>query len=751
MQTKKSALGAVAALTIAIFAISAFLISSEISWQYKKHISAFKDSGWMFTDLERKLNALDAAYRNFKDTPTADNHAELVHALNSFDGQLTATLEVSKNNPVLHDPVVGNFTARIRDIQHDFREDIKNFDLKNKEESAHLDEHMVFLKNAIEGITTKILTNDFTLINADTPRPDDTRLILLFVMMATSGAGLIAFLMQHAVRSQKLAQEALNNESLLRNRLAAIEAASDGIGIVDREGRLLYMNAALARLHAIDNPAEYLGKSMRALYTPKGQAALDNEVFPFLLKHGSWRGESPVVQTTGNIIHTELSLTLLPDGSMIGTARDITDRKKAEAEQKSLQEQFYQAQKMEALGRLAGGIAHDFNNILAAIVGYAEFLTEDLEKDSEQNRFASRILKASHKAQDLVDQILAFSRKSRVVRERIDLAETLNEIASLLDPLLPQTVALHKKIDAHDMNVLANNSQINQVLMNLCVNAIDAMEGAQGKLEISLNTPGKAEMENLCISDGGGAKKDAVPLRITDCGQDAARLIAGRANPGMRYCCISIRDTGTGISRDLMEKIFEPFFTTKDVGKGTGLGLSAVLGIIAAHEGCLVLESKIGAGSRFCIYLPVAEKDTGYSENEKNMHKPLGTETILIVDDEADVGDMLTNAFERLGYNAVYCGSGHEAVEQISENPGHFQIVITDYSMPGMNGLEMANLIHDADKNLPVIVLSGFSGRNIEEFLSFPGVRAAFKKPVNVAEVSQALRALLDERNKSAK
>lgn len=748
MKIEKSALGAVVALTILIFSTSAFLVFSEISSRYDRHISIYKDSGWMFTDLERKLNALEAAYHDFKDNPDGKTSSRaLTKALDAFDRQLTASLAVSKFNPVMNEPAIRNFITRIQSLQNDFRSDLGNFSPGNQAQDMHLDEHMAFLKTAIQGITTKILINDLSQMKPGETQAYDTRLFLLFIVMAASGAGLTGFLLQQTLRSEKLAIAAQQTEKILSSRLAAIEAASDGIGIVDREGRLVYMNAALARLHAIGDPKAYLGKPMRSLYTPKGQTALDTKVLPLLREHGNWRGESPIVQLNGNVIHTELSLTLLPDGSMIGTARDITDRKKAETEQKSLQEQFYQAQKMEALGRLAGGIAHDFNNILAAIVGYAEFLTEDLNENSEQHRFASRILKAGQKAQDLVEQILAFSRKNRATRESISPADIVNEIVALLEPVLPQTISLKKAIQSRHAQIYANNSQINQVLMNLCVNAVDAMEGGTGSLEISLYAPGRAEMENLALPEGASNETETLALRISEDNGVFARLVAGHVNPEKSYCCISISDTGTGISRDLMEKIFEPFFTTKEAGKGTGLGLSAVLGIIAAHDGCLALESRIGAGSRFNIYLPATQEKAEPSKKRSgDADKPLGSETIMIVDDELDVGDMLVNAFSRLGYDTIYCRSGNDAMELLGNDPDICDIVVSDYSMPGMNGVELAEAVYNLGKGTPVIVLTGFAGRAVEEFLSCPGVRGAFKKPVEIREISRFVRNVLDQR-----
>ena len=287
-------------------------------------------------------------------------------------------------------------------------------------------------------------------------------MMAVFTMMI-SGLGLIFLLLlklRHATKSEMGKKEAL---LLADQRLAAIEAAGDGIGVVDPQGNLAYMNRALMDLHGIDPGAEkeiYIGQSWLTLYSEAGQVQIEQEVMPEVRMHGYWNGDSPIVRRDGRIIEAEMSLTLLPDGGMIGTARDISARKLAEKEKNILQRQVYQAQKMEAIGRMAGGIAHDFNNILSSLTGYADFLVEDLPDKSREQQYASRILSGCSYAQDLVNQILMFSRQSDDARQLVDIRRIFDDTMDMLEHAMPPGVIIKKSVQIDQGVIEANKSRI---------------------------------------------------------------------------------------------------------------------------------------------------------------------------------------------------------------------------------------------------------------------------------------------------
>ena len=376
----------------------------------------------------------------------------------------------------------------------------------------------------------------------------------------------------------------------------------------------------------------------------------------------------------GTTFNQELTLTSLDDGGMVQIVRDISERRKTEDERTRLKEQFHQAQKLEAIGRLAGGIAHDFNNILAAMMGYASFLVEDLDEAAPEHEFAVQLMVAGERAKRLVQQILAFSRSEGVERETVNMIAVMDETLALLRATLPKSINVVTRVDAVSALVHANPTQMSQILMNLCVNGADAIGSAPGELTIGIDMP---------YLDGGCAEG----LRVTQV--QGGELIPARMGPGsrpgssrmwvgvlpigrgrrVRYVRIEVIDTGSGMPVEVMERMLEPFYTTKGIGKGTGLGLAAVHGIISAHRGAMMIESMPGEGTRFNIYLPTIEGAVS-EQAQLAANAPRGCEQILIVDDEDMVSSVLAQGLERLGYEVACCISAEEALERDAGGSG---------------------------------------------------------------------------------
>jgi|GEM_PF-2032478 PAS domain S-box len=398
----------------------------------------------------------------------------------------------------------------------------------------------------------------------------------------------------------------------------------------------------------------------------------------------------------------------------VGVMQDLTERRRAEAEQARLEAQLRQAQKMEAMGNLAGGIAHDFNNILTAIMAHAELLDLELPRTapSQLRESVTEILTASTRAQEMVRQILTFSRKQPVERKRVQIDGVVAEALRLVRMMLPSTVGLRHELHAHRA-VLANEAQIHQVVMNLCTNAAHAITGNEGSIVVTL---GVAD-----LSESGAAVRP--PLKAGE------------------YVLLEVRDNGSGMDPSVAERIFEPFFTTKDVGDGTGLGLAVVHGIVQAHDGAIFVESLPGRGTIFSIYLPALSLEESRPGMPPSLPAGEG-ERILFVDDEPSVARIGARLLEKLGYVVEAVSDPVQAKERFTKDPQAFDLVITDYLMPRMTGLDLATAVKAMRPDIPMILAVGFGGqldattareRGFGEFVTKPFAMQALADAVNRA------------------
>ena len=552
---------------------------------------------------------------------------------------------------------------------------------------------------------------------------------------------------------EALNKNKLKSYKLLKDRGAALEASIEGIGIVNRKGRLTYMNKALMDLHGISpkQKVEYIGKTWLSLYGEETREYITKTVMPGFKESKFWRGESKIMRQNGEEITAELSMTHLQGGGFITTARDISDREKADAEKKEMETQLSQAQKMEAIGRLAGGIAHDFNNILAAMNGYAEFLHEDLEKGTDQHKFATNILQAGKQARSLVDKILAFSRHKESDVDLVDLCEPLQETLSMLQSTMPKTIEVKTDIQMTSAPIRGNDTQITQMIMNLCVNARDAMEGDKGEINIVLEElDSQKDVPASMILDALPNPDEAPPMLIEDGAPGQTLLYMGSIAKDRQYMRLSVSDTGSGISRVIMEHIFEPFFTTKDEYKGTGLGLSTVHGIVRAHQGALCLDSVLGEGTRFDLYFPLDfDGDASdLDEDELELDPELGG-MILLVEDQPEVQMVTETMLKRLGHDVECVSTGLEALDTLREYPEKYDVVVTDQNMPKMTGLELVNQANMDFPDLSFVLLSGYSQKKLQKLMQeHPAIKDIVRKPVAQKDLGRALqRVILADRN----
>lgn len=488
---------------------------------------------------------------------------------------------------------------------------------------------------------------------------------------------------------------------------STLNSIPDGVVVMDGSGSIKQANPALCQMFGYEIE-ELIGRPPTLLYQGEG-ILFRHEDFPtawsrqFLRKDGSvFLGET----MESNIRDDQ--------GKLIGTLeliRDLSERLSVIRQQRQLEEQLRQSQKMAAIGTLAGGIAHDFNNLLAAILGYAELALLKLPPGIALQREIRQILKAGGKASELVNQILAFSRKETTKRILLQPGVLLKEVVKLLRGTIPTTVTIREKITVTDRVILANPTQLHQVVMNLCTNAFHAVEDNSGEITLSLEPVIKAIPES---------------------------------QPEREWIRISVSDNGCGIDAANLSRIFEPYFTTKPSGKGTGMGLAVVHGIVESHEGRIEVESNHGQGTCFRIYFPVVAGMETPQDQHQSQSLVGGNESILVVDDEQMVAGYLKGFLEQLGYSITVCNDGNTALMTFEQNPKAFDLVITDQTMPGKTGFEIARTMLALRPELPIILCSGYSSALSPERVTKAGIREFMMKPVSLHDLAPVIRKVLD-------
>ncbi len=490
------------------------------------------------------------------------------------------------------------------------------------------------------------------------------------------------------------------------------DKANYGASIYDPKGYLIYTNECFASMHGYD-PEEIIGRHVTSFHH-EDQIERLKDLDRMLREHGKYSAELVEhVKKDGTMFPALMNSNLISDKNdtplyYSSTTIDITELKR-------LEEQLKHSHKMEAIGTLAGGIAHDFNNILGIILGNAELAVQWIPDASPAFDNLHEIMTASNRAKDVVKQLLNFSRKSDDIKEPNQITFVVKETVNLLRASIPRTIEIRYREDEDLPMVMANPTQIHQIVINLCTNAAHAMESRGGVLDIRVSR----FMKNGNPHDGS---------------QD---LEQGH------YVCISIKDTGDGISPELLDKIFVPYFTTKQTGKGTGMGLAVVHGLVKNHGGEIVVESEIGKGTRFVVYFPALDA-CPRKEDGKRPDLPMGSERILFVDDEKALVDVVREILEKFGYAVDAHVSPLTALEQFNASPHLYDMVITDMSMPHMSGDQLVRKILDVRPDIPVMLCTGYNDDLTEEKAHHMGLKSVLNKPVNLRELVTGVRAVLD-------
>lgn len=395
---------------------------------------------------------------------------------------------------------------------------------------------------------------------------------------------------------------------------------------------------------------------------------------------------------------------------------DVTERIEAEKEKANLEVRLQQAQKMEAIGTLAGGISHDFNNILSVIMGYSELAREGVKKGSDLDEKLEKVLYAGNRAKDLIQQILTFSRQGETEKYPLQPANIVKESIRMLRSTLPTSIEISIYIQQDCSLILADPTQLNQILLNLCTNAYHAMEDAGGVLDISLREK-ELSAEDIVHEPG--------------------------IQPGT-FIVLSVSDSGPGIPPEIRDKVFDPYYTTKRTGKGTGLGLSIVHGIVKSYGGFISLYSEPGQGTAFHLYFPAVKRKV-FSEIAYDEEVPGGHERILLVDDEIMLAEMAREMLESFGYDVTIRNNSLDALSTFQNQPDDFDLIITDQTMPGMTGAELASRLLEIRPNIPIILCSGYSSVISEEKALARGIRKFVLKPLSKKDLASLARMVLDQ------
>ncbi len=424
------------------------------------------------------------------------------------------------------------------------------------------------------------------------------------------------------------------------------------------------------------------------------------------------KGEMTLVRKSGETFPALFTTYPLLDekGEMyaaLGVGIDISDRAKLES-------QLRHAQKMEAIGTLAGGVAHDFNNILGIILGNAELALDDIPEWNAAYRNLEEIKIAGLRAKDVVRQLLNFSRQMEQKRRPTDITPIINESVKLLRASIPTTIAIKTDIENRPMIVVADPAQMHQVIINLCSNAAHAMETKGGVLEVGLKVvePDETDSEYLKIRTGS-------------------------------YARLTVKDNGMGIPPKIRERIFEPYFTTKEIGKGTGLGLAVVHNIVQSHDGAISVFSEVDRGTRIEVLFPVVEAEVPLT-TEILEKLPLGSERVMVVDDEESLALMERHILERLGYQVVAETDPVKALDLFRSAPHRFDLIITDMTMPGLTGAGLAREALSIRHDIPIILCTGFSETINSDSAQKMGIRKYIEKPLEKRQLALAVREVLD-------
>ncbi len=741
---------AIGLIGIAFLAAAAF-ITDRLRLEAGLIGATHRTGTWAVVQAEHELLRLREAVRSFQAQPGGPAREAVETRLDIFWSRIPIVLESQEAVGVREIPDVaagyGFIAAQLPDLERE----IAALDPGNADSAlavlARLDSFHEPLRVAVR----RALMQDDYVYNRTRLHELVIDITACLGALALLGFALLAFNARQlrrtaAAYAQAKAAEARSAEASAR-LTQALHAISEGFILFDADHRAVLFNerfksffpAAARRLRPGTDVTTLIRDSLADVVIEPGVSP-DQAVAQRLVRFRECAAPWEERLADGRTLLVSERRTA--EGGTVSIRTDITERARSEAERLDLHEQLNHAQRMEAIGRLAGGIAHDFNNILASMLGYARFIADDTAPDQEVSQFATQILKSGQRAKELVQQILVYSRAGRETLEPTDVLDVVGQTASMLRATLPPRIRLI--VDRCDANpqIMGSTTKLTQVLMNLGVNAADAIGERDGDIRVAVSI---VETDGGC-ADGLGRMKARIagttPMRIQAAAGGATRMWIGLLDPPGRYVRVSVRDTGSGIERAVLERMFEPFFTTKERHRGTGLGLAAVLGIVSSHRGAITVETRSGAGTTFSVYLPL---ETGLAAGPAPEPEPAPADcsgNVLVADDEPEVARTTTIALERAGFTVTTVADGAAALARLE--PGHdFALVVTDQVMPRMTGVELLRTLRARGDATRLMICTGFAETIDEQLAVGLGAGALLYKPVDPAMLAATARDLL--------
>ncbi|MFT5699228.1 MAG: two-component system cell cycle sensor histidine kinase/response regulator CckA [Desulforhopalus sp.] len=520
-----------------------------------------------------------------------------------------------------------------------------------------------------------------------------------------------------AIERKQYEQALISSEKKYRTIL---ETMVEGYFEQDQNSIITLANPAMCRI--LDKPVEkVVGTNFKVLLENLETNTINDKFQDiFNSQKTTLNIEFELILSNDSIRYLEGTFSsILDDNNAItgkkGIVRDITEKKKAEQTQKKLEEKLQQSQKLESIGTLAGGIAHEFNNMLAIIMGNNELIMDELPQGSFAKESTEEIRIAGRRAREVVKQLLTFSRQDNAVKKVMDFNFVVQESMKLICSSTPANIKIEQNISPDTYSVVGNATQISQILINLCNNAVDALPEKGGRISI--------ELLNETIDKNQTKPQVKLP-------------------PG-QYAKLMVSDNGIGMDGEILGRVFEPYFTTKDIGEGTGIGMAVVHGIVERHGGAIIVDSKPGQGTAFTIFLPAHEVLLEQKTDAQDI-LPVGDEHILYVDDEPSIAILGRRLLESLGYTTESTTKPEKALDMVRSDPNRFDLLITDMAMPNMTGDQLVIETLKIRQDMPTIICTGYSAKLSEEEATQIGVRSYLMKPINRSELAKIVRKVLD-------